>query len=91
MAASAETFVWWLVFFVVPLVCQCDKPPLESTQRARDTVPNYGCPDGTKCNSLGASCINCTFKDDCVYGQDVDVWCKALEGVNCTVNVIRTN
>ena len=52
-------------FLVFLLVCQCDKPSLESAQSAKDTVPNYGCPDGTKYNLLGASCMNCTFNDDC--------------------------
>lgn len=44
------------------------------------------CPDGVPCSDLGASCIQCEFNYSCVYGKDVEVQCKAIRSIKCTVS-----
>lgn len=44
------------------------------------------CPDGVSCNDLGASCIQCEFNYSCIYGKDVEVQCKAIKSIKCTVS-----
>ena len=44
------------------------------------------CPDGVKCSDLGASCIQCEFNYSCIYGKDVEVQCKAISAIKCTVS-----
>lgn len=44
------------------------------------------CPDGVPCNDLGASCIQCEFNYSCLYGKDVEVQCKAIKSIKCTVS-----
>lgn len=46
------------------------------------------CPDGVSCSDLGASCIQCEFNDSCIYGNDVDVQCKAISSIKCTVSTV---
>lgn len=44
------------------------------------------CPDGVRCRDLGASCIQCEFNYSCIYGKDVEVQCKAISSIKCTVS-----
>lgn len=44
------------------------------------------CPDGVPCSDLGASCIQCEFNYSCIYGKDVEVQCKAIRSIKCTVS-----
>ena len=44
------------------------------------------CPDGAPCSDLGASCIQCEFNYSCIYGKDVEVQCKAISSIKCTVS-----
>ena len=44
------------------------------------------CPDGVPCRDLGASCIQCKFNYSCIYGKDIEVQCKAISSIKCTVS-----
>ena len=47
---------------------------------------DFQCPDGVPCSNLGASCIQCKFNYSCIYGKDVEVQCKAISSIKCTVS-----
>lgn len=51
-----------------------------------DIDSDLQCPDGVPCSDLGASCIQCKFNYSCVYGKDVEVQCKAIRSIKCTVS-----
>lgn len=46
------------------------------------------CPDGVSCSDLGASCIQCKFNYSCIYGKDVEVQCRAISSIKCTVSTM---
>lgn len=49
-------------------------------------LSEFECPDGVPCSNLGASCIQFEFNDSCIYGKDVEVECKAISSIECTVS-----
>lgn len=41
------------------------------------------CPSKVECNKLSGDCLNCTYNEDCIYGNNVEVTCAPVEGVIC--------
>lgn len=76
----------WVVFIAVTIPCL----RLSFSQSGDDEFMNETeifppCPPNISCEDLPARCIECSFDDNCTYGQNTTVNCTALETVECNV------
>ena len=44
------------------------------------------CPRDVACSELPPRCLNCSYSESCIYGENTTVMCRPLKGVQCEVN-----
>lgn len=65
--------------------------PSNNSSTGQTDLSDLECPDGVPCSDLGASCVQCEFNYSCIYGKDVEVQCKAISSIKCTVSTVCNN
>jgi len=57
--------------------------PAVSMLTRNEESSSIPCPSGVICAKLGGECIDCEFNKSCVYGAEVNVTCRAKNGLHC--------
>ena len=77
---------------VLPSVSPTKATPSNSLTGSTVDLSDLECPDGVKCSDLGASCIKCDlneFNFSCIYGEDVEVECRPISSIICSVRTFN--
>ena len=51
-------------------------------------MSNVSCPTDMLCKELPPRCLDCNYSTDCTYGENTNVTCTPLEGVECNVRSV---